>query len=184
MTDTRATPAPGQRWAVAKVRPDGTIAARYEATELPAPPNWVVVRARWVYGRVDIGHYAFEPGDTLDEYFALDHYYNAFATYRQSGEFVGWYCNVTHPTRIVEGCIYWDDLYVDVLVLPDGTVHIVDEDELAESGLAESDPALHAAILKARDELLALIRDNAYPFSEVPLAVSRAIHEDSAAPVR
>lgn len=160
-------------WSVAKLRPDGSVAARYQAHELPAPPGWIGLRANWVYGRVDIGYFAFEPGDVLDEYFALDGWYNAFATFR-GGTFVGWYCNVTYPTivRPDRRELDWHDLYVDILVTADGTVHVVDEDELAASGLAAANPELHAAILHARDELLTHIRTNTYPFAEVPLSAT------------
>jgi hypothetical protein len=154
-------------WVVAKLRPDGSIAARYAAVELPAPEGWVLVEAQWVHGRVDIGCFAFEPGDVLLEYFSLDRFYNAFATYRATGEFVAWYCNVTYPTRLSETELHWHDLYIDVIVLADGTVHVLDEDELVAAGLAGSDPELHATILAARDELLRMIERGCYPFSDV-----------------
>lgn len=32
-----------------------------------------------------------------------------------------------------EGIPYWDDLYIDVVALPDGVLHVLDEDELAEA---------------------------------------------------
>src|SRR5687767_12831740 len=127
-------------WTVVKLRPDGSEAARYVGAELPAPAGWVAVRAQWRYGRVDIGCLAFEPGDILDEFFALDRPYNAFALHRADGEFVGWYCNVTYPTTVTSDAIYWHDLYVDVIAYPDGRTLVLDEDELAASGLATADP--------------------------------------------
>lgn len=164
---------PDQWWTVHKLRPDGTVATTYQASSLPAPDNWVAARAEWPHQRVDIGFYAFEPGDILHEYFSLDRHFNAFATFRPNGEFVGWYCNITHPTCVddVSREISWHDLYVDVIVLPDGIVIVLDEDELAESGLAATDPDLHVTIMSARDEVLEMISANAYPFSEVRLAV-------------
>jgi hypothetical protein len=164
-------------WNVTKLRPDGSVAARYAARELAAPPGWLALRADWVHRRVDIGYFAFEPGDVLDEYFSMDRYYNAFATFRGDGAFVGWYCNVTYPTTVRDGELDWHDLYVDVLVLPDGTIHVLDEDELEDSRLAESDPALHSSILAAREELLHLIRSTSYPFSEVPLPITAVMRE-------
>jgi uncharacterized protein len=158
---------PGREWTVAKLRPDGSVATRYAAVELPAPPGWILVEAHWVHGRIDIGCFVFEPGDILLEYFSLDHYYNAFATYRVTGEFVAWYCNVTYPTRVTRDEIQWHDLYIDVIVLANGEIIVLDEDELEQSGLAVDDPTLHATILAARDELLSMIDRNAYPFSEV-----------------
>jgi protein associated with RNAse G/E len=165
----------GREWNVVKLRPDGTAAARYPATEIDAPPGWVAVRAVWGFGSVDIGYFTFEPGDILLEFFSLERPYNAFATFRPTGELAGWYSNVTHPTTVTEDEIRWHDLWVDVLLLPDGKVIVVDEDELAEAGVAASDPALHQMILVARDELIQLIEDGAYPFSESTLPVGAGV---------
>lgn len=164
----------GREWRVVKVRPDGSVATSYSAVEIPSPEEWIAVEAPWVHGHVDIIHFAFQPGDVLREYFALNRPLNAFATFRASGEFVAWYCNVTHPTAVSESEIVWHDLFVDVVVLPDGTVFVLDEDELEQSGIANTDPELQAMILNARDELLALIETHAYPFSEICTAESAA----------
>jgi len=161
MTDARI-------WTVVKLRPDGSEAARYPATDIPAPDGWVAARAIWTYGTVDIGYYSFEQDDVLYEYFATERPYNLFATYRPDGRLVGWYCNVTHPTRVNDDTIYWHDLWVDVLVMPDGSIEVIDMDELDESGIEQDDPRLHALILAARDELVQMARERAYPFSETP----------------
>jgi hypothetical protein len=153
-------------WTIVKLRPDGSEAARYPALGIDAPPGWIAASAVWGYARVDIGLFAFEPEDVLLEYFSLDRHFNAFATYRSGGELVGWYCNVTYPTTVSGDQIRWHDLYVDVVMLPDGRVHVLDEDELAASGLAASAPDLHTAILNARDEIVTRYRAGAYPFSE------------------
>lgn len=157
-----------QTWTVVKLRPDGSESTRYSAVDVPAPDGWVAARAVWTFGTVDIGYYTFETDDVLYEYFATDRPYNLFATFRPDGRLVGWYCNVTHPTRVTNDTIYWHDLWVDVLVLPDGAIEVVDMDELAESGIEQQDPALHAMILAARDELIQMAQQRAYPFSEIP----------------
>ena len=72
---------------------------------------------------------------------------------------------MTYPTILTGDELHWHDLWVDVIVMPDGQVYVVDEDELEEAGLAATDPPLYATILAARDELLAMQRENAYPFS-------------------
>ena len=158
MTDPRV-------WTVIKLRPDGTPATTYRALELESPPGWIATQAEWVFKTVDIGHFTFEPGDRLDEFFSLDRWYNLFAVLRPSGELVGWYCNVTYPTIVDGDELRWHDLWVDVIVMPDGQVFVLDEDELEEAGLAATDAPLYATILAARDELIALQRENAYPFS-------------------
>jgi hypothetical protein len=158
---------PGRQWNVIKLRPDGTVATRYDATEIESPDGWIAVNARWMHGFIDIGSFAFEPHDVLIEYFSLRRHYNAFATFRADGRFVAWYCNVTHPSTVTETEIFWHDLYVDVVVLADGNVLVLDEDELEDSELSQSDPELHGTILAARDELLELVKRGDYPFSEV-----------------
>lgn len=152
-------------WTVVKLRPDGSEATRYRATGVAAPAGWVAARAVWTYGTVDIGYYTFEPGDVLYEYFSIERPYNLFATWRQGHGLVGWYCNVTHPTHVADGVITWHDLWVDVLVLADGSIVVVDLDELEESGIETSDPDLYQTILAARDELVALAERRAWPFS-------------------
>jgi hypothetical protein len=152
-------------WTVVKLRPDGTPATRYQATELESPPNWIATEAHWTFKTVDIGYFTFEPGDRLEEFFSLDRWYNLFAVFRPSGELVGWYCNVTYPTIVQGDELHWHDLWVDVIVTPAGEVVVLDEEELEESGLAATDPPLYATILAARDELLTMHRENAYPFS-------------------
>lgn len=172
MVDSR-----GRDWIVVKIRPDGSEATRYDATEVPAPDGWLAVEARWVHGFIDIGSFAFQQDDRLLEYFSLERLYNAFATFRDNGEFVAWYCNVTHPTAVTDGEIFWHDLYIDVIVLASGEVLVLDEDELEESGLEQQDPELYSRILDARDELLDMIERRAYPFDEVdigPASVAQA----------
>ena len=117
---------------------------------------------------MDLGYMAFRPGDYLDEYFALDQPFNAMALYRPGHSLVAWYCNVTLPTVVENGEIHWHDLYVDVIVYPDGTTLVLDEDELEESELSVSDPDLHRLIISGRDELLRMASAREYPFSESP----------------
>lgn len=152
---------------VVKHSPDGRPPYRYTARLMESPPGWVVVQADWPLHEVNSGPVSFKPGDVLDEYFSLERYYNAFAVHRADGSFGGWYCNVTHPTRYEGGEIHWYDLYLDVLVAPDGSVHVRDEDELEASGLERDNPELHATIIQAKDELLQMIAERSYPFSTI-----------------
>jgi predicted RNA-binding protein associated with RNAse of E/G family len=166
---------PGTRLEIVKLAPEGDEVARYpaEVIEASAPPPWVAVRATWVSRRHDLDGLLFVPGDTLHEFFSPAHPYNLFSVFAPDGRLRGWYANVTYPSCLdrttAPPTLYWHDLYLDVVALPDGTTVVRDEDELAASGLAASDPALHAVILAARDELLARRRDGAFPFHEVDM---------------
>lgn len=144
---------------------DGRPPYTYEARLLPSQTGWIVVEAEWPLHEVVAGPITFKPGDRLIEFFSTRDYFNAFLIHRQNGEFAGWYCNVTRPTTVDGDSIHWQDLYLDVLVDAEGTIHVEDGDELASSGLAESDPELYRSIVDAKDRLIEMIQRNEYPFS-------------------
>lgn len=157
---------PGTTVTIIKLRPDGSEAIRYPGEVITAPAGWVAARAPWGQRRVDLGYLVFEPNDIFLEYFALDDPFNVFAIYTHEGTLKGWYCNVTHPSWIERATIYWHDLYIDVVAYPEGRVIVLDEDELAESGLVSRDPTLHRRILDARDTLIAMVTNRRYPFDQ------------------
>ena len=163
---------PGTLLTIVKLAPDGAEVTRYPGRALAAvPAPWLAVEARWVNRRVDLDGLSFVPGDTLWEYFSPAHPFNVFAVHAPGGALRGWYANVTHPAALDPAAapptLIWHDLYLDLVAFPDGRAVVRDEDELAESGLAAADPALHAAILAARDELLALFAARAFPFVDL-----------------
>ena len=165
---------PGVALTVVKLSPDGLEAARYRGVVMAAkaPAPWLAVSARWLNPRVDLDGLAFVTGDTLREYFSPADRFNAFAVFAPDGRLRGWYANVTHPTRLDlttdPPTLTWHDLYLDVVALPDGTVTVRDEDELEAAAVAAHEPALHATILAARDEILRRVARRAFPFHELP----------------
>ncbi|HEU0113706.1 MAG TPA: DUF402 domain-containing protein [Thermomicrobiales bacterium] len=157
---------------VVKRAPLGDVVATYPATAIAAgaPPPWLALAATWTHGLVDLDGLRFAPGDRLIEYFSPRDPYNAFVVFAPDGALRGWYANVTYPAALERRdgqlTLTWHDLYVDLVLLPDGQTTIRDEDELADSHLAGRDPALYRAILAARDRLLALARRRAFPFAD------------------
>lgn len=162
---------------VVKVEARGEIVVRYPGVVITAgqPASWVAVRARWVTKVVELDGLRFVPGDRLHEFFSPTEWFNSFTVFAPDGTLRGWYANVTHPTTVDESTspptLFWHDLYVDLILLPDGTIVIRDEDELEESLLAGSDPALHARIMAARDELMDRAQRRAFPFHETDMVV-------------
>jgi len=60
--------------------------------------------------------------------------YSTTTTIDRQGRIVQWYFDVVHSQGITEdGVPYIDDLYLDLVYLPDGRIFILDEDELAEA---------------------------------------------------
>lgn len=161
---------PGTRVLVEKLpwEPDRPI-VRYEGeimtSSLPAP--WVEVRAEWTLRDIDIAGLAFRVGDELREFFSPRHPFNAFAVYAPDGTLRGWYGNVTRPARLRRDdhglVLTWPDLVLDVVVLPDGTVIDLDEEELAESGMRESQPEIAAQMIAARDQLREMLVEGFFP---------------------
>ena len=73
---------------------------------------------------------------------------------RDDGHIKGWYCNVSKPAEFTPGEIAYVDLALDLLVYPDGSYLILDEDEFTRMKM---DEITRQAALKALDELIALV---------------------------
>lgn len=154
---------PGAAITIVKRAPDGREATRYPATvvETSAPEPWIEVTATWTRSRVEVSGLVFETGDTIREFFSARHPFNAFAVISPGGELRGWYGNVTYPAFVMPDAdpptLVWHDLYLDVVILPGGAMHLLDDDELEESGLPASQPEFAGAIVEARRDLIAAI---------------------------
>lgn len=163
---------PGAALTIVKLAPDGQEVTRYPAHVVAHGRDgyWLATRAAWTHRPVEVDGLWFRPGDLLEEFFSPVEWYNAFLVLAPGGEPRGWYANVTYPTQLKhdggETLLIWRDLYIDVVVRADGTVSVRDEDELAESGLAEREPAIYRAILTARDLILSRIERRLYPFDQ------------------
>lgn len=149
---------------VIKRAPDGSEAARYPAivrtSNADAP--WLEAEAIWTNRSVTVAGLTFDPGDILREFFSPLHPYNAFAVVTPSGTHKGWYGNVTYPAFLLDDAspptLVWHDLYLDAVVLPDGTVHLLDDDELDAAPAPFTESAMHRAIHAAREDLVVFIR--------------------------
>ena len=85
------------------------------------------------------------------EGFKISYHYGA------DGTFTRWYCDIVAESETEDGLIF-SDLLIDVVILPNGTVHVVDLDEAAdalEQGLITSD--MLASALRSTNNLLAYI---------------------------
>lgn len=162
---------PGTELTVVKRDPAGEIVTTYPAVVIrgETPPGWVLTEARWVNQAVDLDGLVFHTGDRLIEAFSSLAPFNTFAVYDpESGALRGWYANVTFPARLDATpnglTLTWHDLYLDVIGRPDGFISLRDEDELAESGLEQTDPALYRAIVTAGERIIDRLRARRFPF--------------------
>ncbi|MEV4438807.1 DUF402 domain-containing protein [Streptomyces sp. NPDC049577] len=139
----------------------GRTKVSYPARVLSDDGTRVVVRAPWAgEGARDFGFVRFEPGDVFTEHYWRDRWYAVKEVRGPAGALKGWYCDVTRPARVDEdGTLLVEDLDLDLWVSADrATVLRLDEDEFAESGLAERDPDAAGRAVRALDELEELAR--------------------------
>ncbi|MFF3847649.1 DUF402 domain-containing protein [Streptomyces sp. NPDC002328] len=129
----------------------GRTKIRYPAEVLSDDGVRIAVRASWAgEGVRDFGFVRFEPGDVFTEHYWRDRWYSVKEVRDPSGVLKGWYCDITRPAMLTGAELVVEDLDLDLWRSADGTdVRRLDEDEFAESGLAERDPEAAAAALAA-----------------------------------
>jgi len=147
---------------VFKLDAAGREVLRYDGRVLARGATWVKLEAIFQHDDVPMGEIVFRRGDRFVEWFYTDRWYNIFEVHAGDDDHVrGWYCNITRPARIAPHEIRADDLALDVLILPDGRLTILDEDEFAALDLA---PAEQAASRAAVDALRGAVRAGMPPF--------------------
>ncbi|WP_030179083.1 DUF402 domain-containing protein [Streptomyces sp. NRRL S-813] len=124
----------------------------------------IAVRALWAGAGVrDFGFVRFEPGDVFTEYYWRDRWYSVKEVRDGGGRLKGWYCDITRPAEFSGTELVAEDLDLDLWRSADGTdVRRLDEDEFAESGLAERDPEAAARAVAALDELETLALEGGF----------------------
>ncbi|GGM01853.1 hypothetical protein GCM10010129_51650 [Streptomyces fumigatiscleroticus] len=142
----------------------GRTKIRYTCVLLADDGARVTVRAPWAGAGVrDFGFVRFEPGDVFTEHYWRDRWYSVKEVRTAADALKGWYCDITRPAVLSGGELVVEDLDLDLWRGADGTdVRRLDEDEFAESGLAERDPGAAAAALAALDELEDLARGSGF----------------------
>jgi protein associated with RNAse G/E len=124
---------------------------RYAGVVLQRAPQAMLIEAS--FNRDDILFYGMHlnKGDRFVEAFFANRFYNIFEIHDyQSDELKGWYCNVTRPAEFLDRKIDYVDLALDLLIFPDRTMLLLDQDEFEEQHL---DDAEQQIALAAVDEL-------------------------------
>lgn len=137
----------------------------YPAKVLSRDDTSMCVEAWFSRESVDIGFFTFNIGDRMVEWFYTDRYYNVFRVHDgDTNTIKGWYCNITRPAEISTEAIAADDLALDVVVMPDGSLHLLDEDDYNALDLShEEQTGVEAALANIR----VAIKFNLIPFDRV-----------------
>ncbi|MDX3316838.1 DUF402 domain-containing protein [Streptomyces anthocyanicus] len=142
----------------------GRTKIRYPAGLLHDDGTRLAVRAPWAGDGVrDFGFVRFEAGDVFTEYYWRDRWYSVKEVRTAAGVLKGWYCDITRPAVRTGTELVVEDLDLDLWRSADGAdVRRLDEDEFAESGLADRDPEAAAAAVAALEELERLARGDGF----------------------
>ena len=151
-----------EQFVVHKLNEKGKEVWRYSGQLTSRHQNRIILEAS--YDRQDENFHGLllRQGDRFVETFFSDRWYNVFVIYDvESGRLKGWYCNITRPACIETGHVYAEDLALDLVVLPDGTWKVLDEEQFAELDLSLEERQ-HA--LRAITELQTLVVSRRGPF--------------------
>lgn len=108
-------------------------------------------------------------GTVSVEYYWTDRWYSVFCFSEPTGELRNYYCNVNVPPTFDGSAMSFVDLDIDILVAPDFSYEVLDEDEFAENILRLRYPVdIQRSARKAVDELIRLIENRQFPFGTQP----------------
>lgn len=106
-------------------------------------------------------------GTVSVEHYWTDRWYSVFRFSEPTGELRNYYCNVNVPPSFDGSVLRFVDLDIDILVAPDFTYSILDEEEFAENTLRYAYPIdVQRRVGAAVDELIDLIESRQFPFGE------------------
>lgn len=144
---------------------DGTEHKRWRAQLVRADSSLIELDARF---DEEIRHALLGtilPGTISIEYYWPDKWYNVFRFLEPSGEMRNYYCNVNVPPVLDSSGLSFIDLDVDILVAPDLSYSILDEDEFEQNALRyRYPPGVRRRARQALDELVDLIESRRFPF--------------------
>jgi protein associated with RNAse G/E len=108
-----------------------------------------------------------EAGTLSKEFFWTDRWYSVFRFGTPAGGgLLNFYCNVNTPARLEEGTLSFTDLDIDVLVRPDLSYSILDEDEFERHAEIYSYPSEYRVRAReALEEIVSLVEGRQFPFN-------------------
>jgi protein associated with RNAse G/E len=106
-------------------------------------------------------------GTVSTEYFWTDRWYSVFRFREPDKTLRNYYCNINKPASFDDQLLTFVDLDIDVLVSPDNTYRVLDEDEFeANAARYQYSSEVHERVPRARAELIDLIERREFPFNE------------------
>lgn len=146
---------------------DGSGHRSWRASILRREGSLLVLDARFetevrhdVLGTINVG--------TLStEFYWLDRWYNIFKFWNASGELINHYCNVNVPPTFEGQVLSYVDLDIDILVEPDFSYRVLDQEEFEQNALKYGYPDhVRKQAYQAVNEIVAMVETRAFPFTD------------------
>jgi protein associated with RNAse G/E len=79
-------------------------------------------------------------GDRFLELYISGRWFNIYEVHDKDSDAIkAWYCNITRPVKVEKEKLSYDDLALDMLIYPDRSILVLDEDEFASLSLDYAD---------------------------------------------
>ena|SRR5689334_21678858 len=168
---------PAQQITVRVLKHDGAEYRRWHAKLARRAEDLIVLDAEF---DVDVSHEllgTIKRNTRTVEYYWLNRWYNVFRFLKEDGSTRLWYCNVNRPPEFTGETLTYIDLDIDILVQPDFSLRVLDEDEFELNAKlygysAEDKSRAHAAVA----ELTTMIQQRRFPFVMEHSSVSSVVN--------
>lgn len=103
-------------------------------------------------------------GSYTTAYYWTDRPYNVYFWRDDQGNELGSYLNIVRNTQFKDQMVIFNDLMIDLLVLPNGDVFVLDEEELPESLVSFENGSVHQAlsdVIGSLERILGRLRSDA-----------------------
>ena len=147
---------------------DGTEHRRWRAEVARRENSLLILNAKF---EEEIQHPQLgiiECGTSSIEFYWLDRWYNIFRFHQPSGELRNFYCNINVPPVFHRKMLSYIDLDLDILVAPDLSYVILDEDEFKTNAARVNYPLeVQRRSHQALEQLITLIDSRQFPFNDL-----------------
>lgn len=134
---------------VRKLDANGAEVIQYSGKVLRQTKSSMILEAIFDMEEREFHGLIFRRGDRFVETHYSDRWYNVLAVHDvETEKLKGWYCNISRPAKIEDTAISAEDLALDLVVLPNGSQFVLDEDEFAALDLGSADRASAKTALK------------------------------------
>lgn len=122
---------------------------RYAGKIVSETPKGIIAEAYFNRSDLEFNGITLKEGDRFKELYLFGKWFNIFEIYdKHSALLKAWYCNITRPVKILNHKIFYDDLALDLLVLPDRRQLALDEEEFIALNLNKADQLNARSALK------------------------------------